>query len=1047
MTVNDIKQADARNLTAENKFPLLRRLSISSLVAMLITAVVLILLFRQGQISEHQNIATLENEQTLTFLTSQLGEQISVFIAATKGLDTNALRASPGVDSLRVQMEKFSEKPWLKIKIYDLSGNAIFSTAKGEIGKPSKHPDWMGKALLGEVITHLEHRDLFLSTFVEIHDAYISSTYMPLNYSGHQIGVFEIYRDYSPFLDSIYNQTIQLVFAVLIAFSALYATMFFYVRRTDRDVVRWREIVASSEDSLRRAQRIAGLGSFVQDLRTGLLETSNIADQLFGVDDTYEHSVNGWSLLVHPDDRSMMLSYISDEVIGQRKNFDKDYRIIRHSDQVVRWVHGLGVLEFDAQGLPVKMRGTVQDITERKLAEELLTLNKIIIEKARDGFYRHDLEGYLLEVNQSYAKMMGYKRNELIGMRISQVSVNTNTPELLMERMAHLIRQGATSFETRHRRKDGRLIDFDVSAIYLPESKCIYAFLRDITEHKKTEEALRVAAVAFETHEAIVITDANSNIVRVNHAFSEITGYSAAEVLGQNPRMMRSGRHDRNFYIEMWQQLLHTGAWSGEIWDRRKNGETYPKWMSITCVKNAQHEISHYVAVFSDITARKLAEDEIRMLAFYDVLTKLPNRRLLLDRFNAALAASARYNNFGAVLFIDMDKFKTLNDTLGHDCGDLMLVEVAARIKSCVREMDTVARFGGDEFVVLIESVSEDQDDASYKVGLIAEKLRETLTLPYLLGQHEHHSSPSIGVSLYRGSLESVDTLLQHADLAMYQAKNSGRNAVRFFDMSMQKNVDTRNALLSDLRDALTHHQLQLLYQIQVDNDNRPVGAEALLRWNHPQRGMVMPDQFIPVAEENGLMTEIGNWVLEEACRQLGLWGQNEAMRDLTLAVNISAKQFAMPDFVRKVNATLKTYLVSPPLLKLELTEGMALDDLPGTVVKMHELKAIGVSLSMDDFGTRYSSLSYLRQLPLDQLKLDKGFVQAITRNESDAQLVKNIIDLTNDYRLKVIAEGVETDAQLTMLKHRDCIAFQGFLFSKAVPIEEFEKLLDELRK
>ncbi len=565
---------------------------------------------------------------------------------------------------------------------------------------------------------------------------------------------------------------------------------------------------------------------------------------------------------------------------------------------------------------------------------------------------------------------------------------------------------------------------------------------QDITEQHAAEEQLRIAATAFETHEAILITDANANIVRVNQAFQEITGYTSEEVLGENPRILNSGRQDKEFYTAMWQQLLGKGSWSGEMWDRRKNGQVYPKRVTITAVKDGQGITTEYVAIFSDITERKQAEEEIHNLAFYDALTKLPNRRLLLDRFHLALSVSARSHHYGAVLFLDMDRFKTLNDTLGHDYGDLLLIEVAERLRYCVREADTVARLGGDEFVVLFEEVDKSAEQASQKVALIAEKIRIALSEHYQIKEHEYHSSPSIGVCLYRGNEEPVEVLLKHADMAMYQAKDSGRNAVRFFDPAMQHAVEAHAALERDLRHAVPDGQLRLYYQIQVDDGHRPLGAEALVRWIHPKRGMVLPAQFIAVAEESSLILDIGNWVLETACRQLALWNSHPQTRDLTLAVNVSARQFHMHDFVGKVAAAIDAYKVDPSRLKLELTEGVVLNDIADVVTKMQALKALGITLSLDDFGTGYSSLSYLKQLPLDQLKIDRSFVRDIATDTNDAVMVKTIIDMAQNFHLNVIAEGVEDEVQLGFLKQSGCMAYQGYLFSKPVPIEEFEKLL-----
>jgi diguanylate cyclase (GGDEF)-like protein/PAS domain S-box-containing protein len=442
-------------------------------------------------------------------------------------------------------------------------------------------------------------------------------------------------------------------------------------------------------------------------------------------------------------------------------------------------------VEICATGVEIDGKGYLfassRDITERKKAQAVLQRHHLVIETALDGFWMADAEGFLEEVNEAYARMSGYAMQELVGMHISELEASEG-PEEVKAHIDKIMAQGHDRFETLHRRKDGRLIDIEASVTFVPESRKFFVFCHNITRRKQAEQELRVAAAAFETHDAILITDALSNIIRVNRAFTRITGYTAEEVIGKNPGIMRSGRHDKAFYQAMWRQLLETGSWAGEIWDRRKNGEIYPKWMAITAVKNERGETTQYVAIFSDITVRKQEEEQIRNLAFYDALTQLPNRRLFLERFQAALAASARRDDRGALLFLDLDRFKRLNDAFGHDHGDLMLVEVANRIKSCVREMDTVARLGGDEFVVLLESLGSEREDAAHRAGLVAEKIRDALARPYYLKDHEHHSSPSIGISLFYGGEEAVEELIKHADAAMYQAKDAGGNTARFFD-------------------------------------------------------------------------------------------------------------------------------------------------------------------------------------------------------------------------------------------------------------------------
>lgn len=563
--------------------------------------------------------------------------------------------------------------------------------------------------------------------------------------------------------------------------------------------------------------------------------------------------------------------------------------------------------------------------------------------------------------------------------------------------------------------------------------------IRLTQEHRQIENNLRIAATAFESQEGIFITDASANILRVNRAFSKITGYTAAEVIGHNPRRFSSGQHDTEFYRTLWQSLQQTGSWEGEIWNRRKNGELFPEYLTITAVKNPDDIITNYVATFNDITLSKLAEDEIKNLAFYDPLTSLPNRRLLMDRLNQALASSSRSGQQGALLFIDLDNFKNLNDTLGHAIGDLLLQHVAKRLASCVREGDTVARLGGDEFVVMLEGLSTHPAEAATQAELVGEKILAHLNLPYQLDSHAYYNSPSIGVTLFKNHECALEELMKQADIAMYQSKKAGRNTLRFFDPMMQDTINARAALEDELRSALELGQFHLHYQIQVNQALHAVGAEALIRWIHPEHGLVSPAQFIPLAEETGLILPIGLWVLDQACAQLKAWQQDALTRELILAVNVSAHQFRQVDFVADVIAATHRHNINPGQLKLELTESLLLENVEDTISTMNALKAIGVRFSLDDFGTGYSSLQYLKRLPLDQLKIDQSFVRDLAFDASDKAIVRTIIAMARSLNLKVIAEGVETTEQQYLLRDKGCSHFQGYLFGKPVPIAQFE--------
>lgn len=566
----------------------------------------------------------------------------------------------------------------------------------------------------------------------------------------------------------------------------------------------------------------------------------------------------------------------------------------------------------------------------------------------------------------------------------------------------------------------------------------IYSYFR----MRERGEQLRIAAAAFETQEGIMIIDPDRSIIRVNNAFTQLTGYTPEEAIGQTPDLLKSGRHDDEFFRNRWEILNREGYWQGEIWNRNKSGKIFPAWLTTTAVNDENGNITHYVTVFSDITLRKEAEEQIHQLAFYDPLTSLPNRRLLVDRLNHTMASGTRNVDHGAILFIDLDNFKTLNDTRGHDVGDQLLIEVARRLQLCVRGGDTVARLGGDEFIVMLEGLGGEAEQAATQARAAGEKIREALGKTYSLGDVEYHSSCSVGISLFHAQDITVDDLLKRADTAMYEAKGAGRNTLRFFDPSMQAALETRASLEVDLRAAISRQQFLLHFQVQVNAAGRAVGAEVLLRWMHHERGMVFPGDFIAVAEETGLILPLGQWVLEEACAQIKAWESTPQLSELQIAVNVSARQFHQPDFTDQVRKALSISDVDPGKLKIELTESVVLDDISDTAEKMRELKMIGVRFSMDDFGTGYSSLAYLTRLPLDQLKIDQSFVRNIGINSNDDVIVQTIIGMADSLEMEAIAEGVETEGQREFLELAGCNVYQGYLFSRPVPQGEFENLV-----
>ncbi len=495
-----------------------------------------------------------------------------------------------------------------------------------------------------------------------------------------------------------------------------------------------------------------------------------------------------------------------------------------------------------------------------------------------------------------------------------------------------------------------------------------YQLEKILEQQKLAETELKLAATAFESQEGIVITDPEGAIVRVNTAFTNITGYSAEEVIGKNPRILKSGRHEPDFYQSMWESLLSDGVWDGEIWNKRKDGTIYPEHLTITAVKNTDGTIKNFVASIIDITQMKEAQQAIERLVYFDPLTGLPNRRFLIDRLKQVMISNARSQNYAALLFIDLDNFKTLNDTLGHDQGDLLLQQVADRLTACIRKGDTVARLGGDEFVIILENLTKNKAKSASLTERILKKIIEVLAKPYSLKESEYQSTPSIGVTLFHDYEANLEELIKQADIAMYQAKKAGRNTFRFFDPKMQTYLVERASLESCLKLAIVNNELILHFQPQFNSHRDIIGAEVLIRWQHPQLGFLPPSEFIPLAEETGLIAPIGFWVLETVCAQLDIWQDHPVLKNLQIALNVCPKQLRQPDFVAQVQCLIAKYAIKPKQLKFEITENILVENLDATIGIMSALKRQGISFSLDDFGTGYSSLQYLKILPIDQL-------------------------------------------------------------------------------
>ena len=738
----------------------------------------------------------------------------------------------------------------------------------------------------------------------------------------------------------------------------------------------------------------------------------------------------------HHEDRKVMESGIAESAL---------HKTNLHNQEGARWLRSAKIPLLDTHKETMGVLGVYEDVTAQVATDEKLYLFQSLVESSADPITLIDpkQDFRIVYANKAACRHFGANPEILLNSHVWEWDPG-HDPTKLEYFWRSLRAQKNLLFQSLHRKVSGEIVPVEISTSYLKhnDQELVTAYFRDISQRKQIEESMKLASLVYQSSsEAMAVTDAEGNILDINPAFTEVTGYTREDVIGKNANILHSGRQDDNFYQTMWQSINTSGTWQGEIWNKRKTGEIYAEWLTINTIYDEAGLPYRRVELFSDITRRKESEQIIWHQANFDILTGLPNRNMFHDRLDQEIKKSKRSSMALAVMFLDLDRFKDINDTLGHAMGDELLKETAHRISNCVRASDTVARLGGDEFTVILSEL-EDQASIEQISGKILQKLAE----PFHLGEDVVYITVSIGLTFYPDDAEDIDALLKNADQAMYAAKSAGRNRYNYFTASMQEAAQTRMRLVTDLRAALSGNQFQLFYQPIVEMESGKIyKAEALIRWLHPERGLVSPVQFIPVAEETGLINEIGDWVFYEAANKVAEWRTTYNSR-FQVSINKSPVQFQRGGTEHGLWIThLKKLGLPGGSIAVEITEGLLLDASPAISNQLLELREAGIQVAIDDFGTGYSSLAYLKRFDIDYVKIDRSFVRSIATRANDMVLCEAIIVMAHKLGMKVIAEGVETHEQHQLLLAAGCDYAQGFLFSQPVEAEQFEKLLREI--